>query len=66
MSCINEMKVAEIRKGLNVIRQALLNHTPTNPMCFSDKMANGATYEQFSLQFVMTHHRKRHDKSKKS
>lgn len=61
-----KMNVAEVRKCLTMVRRMWEEHTPDSPICLSDQMPNGMLVSEFCFYFVMGHHAKRHNKSRKS
>lgn len=57
------MVTAEVRKGLQVLREEWNRHTPDNPICPSDRLFNGMTIEAFTHAFVLIGHKRRYNKS---
>nr|UDO47490.1 hypothetical protein [Pandoravirus massiliensis] len=57
------METAEVRKGLQVLREEWNRHSPDNPICPSDRLFNGMTIEAFTHAFVLIGHKRRYNKS---
>lgn len=62
-SAIDTMTIAEVRKALQRLRDEWSHHEPDSPMCPSDRLFNGMTLEAFARDFVLNHHKRRHNKS---
>lgn len=71
-SAIEGMTVAEVRKGLDVIRscwksqQSADNSHAHDSFHLCNTIFNGMTIQDFCFQFTLGHHHKRHAKSKKA
>ncbi|BCU03880.1 hypothetical protein [Pandoravirus japonicus] len=59
----NAMPTAQVRKGLQLLREEWSRHGPDSPICPSDRLFNGMTLEGFSHGFVLVHHKRRYNKS---
>lgn len=57
------MPTAQVRKGLQLLREEWSRHGPDSPICPSDRLFNGMTLEEFSHGFVLVHHKRRYNKS---
>jgi hypothetical protein len=57
------MPTAQVRKGLQLLREEWSRHGPDSPICPSDRLFNGMTLEGFSHDFVLIHHKRRYNKS---
>lgn len=62
MSNLTQFRVSDIRKSLQTIRRAWERNEPSAPFLPSAEVMPGVTASEFCLHFVMSHHRKRHDK----
>ena len=63
-SAIEGMSVAEVRRGLDIMRKKW-KHRETHPFYICDPIFNTMTLQEFGYNFVMGHHHKRHNKSHK-
>jgi hypothetical protein len=64
-SAIQGMSVAEVRRGLDVMRRMWRERTPAEPFFLCDPLFNDMQVQEFTFRFVMGHHYKRHNKSRK-
>jgi hypothetical protein len=62
-SAIPEMTVANIRKGLLVVRIMYNTSTREAPMFVCDALFEGLTVQEFAMRLVLGQHLKRHGKS---
>ena len=62
-SAIPEMTVANIRKGLLVVRIMYNTSTREAPMFVCDALFEGLTVQEFTMRLVLGQHLKRHGKS---
>lgn len=59
------MTVAEVRRGLDSMRRKWKCRGMDDPFYVSEIILNNMTMQEFGFKFVMGHHYKRHNKSKK-
>jgi hypothetical protein len=61
-SAISSMSVAEVRKGLQQVRNLWKNHSPDVPIDLSSTLFNGMTVQHFCFLLVLGQHVRRHHK----
>ena len=64
-SAVPSMTVAHVRKALAALRQDWLNQSWDAPFDPTTVVHERMTYERFAYDFLLGHHIKRHQKSKK-
>jgi hypothetical protein len=62
-SAVPGMNVAEVRRGLQQMRDAWRRHSPSQPLRLSSTIFNGMTMARFGFLFSFGHHKRRHSKS---
>lgn len=65
-SAIDGISVAEVRRGLDNMRRLWKTRSDSQPFFLSEMLFNGMNVQEFAFQFVMGHHHKRHNKSKRT
>tara|TARA_Y100000389_G_scaffold198558_1_gene235295 strand:- start:1783 stop:2040 length:258 start_codon:yes stop_codon:yes gene_type:complete len=64
-SAVPNMTVANVRKALAALRQDWKNQSWEAPFDPTTVVHEDMTYERFAYNFLLGHHMKRHQKSKK-
>lgn len=59
---IEDMSVAEVRKALSQMRKEWNRHSVMKPFYPCKTLTSNLSISEFSFQFVMGHHHKRHQK----
>jgi hypothetical protein len=61
----HRMEVSEVRRCLQLVRRSWEDHSPANPISLSAPLPNGMRLAEFCYLFIISHHQKRHIKSKR-
>ena len=64
MEALGERSVAEVRRCLLAMRTQWALHSPDTPFNLTMLLPNGECADQFSFDFVLTHHNRRMNRTR--